>query len=36
MFNLDDLIKATNGKVLSEGNTIFNSASIDTRNIGED
>lgn len=36
MFNLDDLLKATNGKVLSEGNTIFNSASIDTRTIGED
>jgi len=35
MFTLDDLLKATNGKVLSEGNNIFTSASIDTRTIGE-
>lgn len=35
MFTLDDLIKATEGKVLSKGDNIFFSASIDTRNIGD-
>ncbi|MCX7987965.1 MAG: UDP-N-acetylmuramoyl-tripeptide--D-alanyl-D-alanine ligase [Thermodesulfovibrio sp.] len=35
MFTLHDLIDATNGKVLSESEKIFNSASIDTRTIGQ-
>lgn len=35
MFTLDDLINATDGKILSESEKIFNSASIDTRTIGQ-
>lgn len=36
MFTLDDLIKATEGKVLSQGQSSFSSASIDTRTINPD
>ncbi|MCS7215579.1 MAG: UDP-N-acetylmuramoyl-tripeptide--D-alanyl-D-alanine ligase [Thermodesulfovibrio sp.] len=35
MFTLDDLLKATEGKLLSKGVEIFKEASIDTRTIGE-
>jgi len=36
MFTLDDLLTATEGKLLSKGREIFREASIDTRTIGED
>lgn len=36
MFTLDNLIEATDGKILSEGERLFNSASIDTRTIRQD
>ncbi len=35
MFSLDDLLIATEGKLLSKGKEAFNQASIDTRTIGE-
>lgn len=34
MFTIDDLINATEGKILSKSERIFSSASIDTRTIG--
>lgn len=35
MFTLEDLVKATSGKVLSKAEEVFSSASIDTRTIKE-
>lgn len=34
MFTLEELLKATQGEILSKGDEIFTSASIDTRTIG--